>query len=168
LTGSDQFPITYPDVSRLGICHAGCEVRDEINTIIDDTFSIKVIPCHCKVRNHATKLVPVRIPADVGKVITVTLSARKTQSQAAGDRPQIHLRGPGFEDNAEMSDVMDTWDELEVSGTMGTTGVAEFWVSVKNDYDPRSADIPDNWYSPKDYEWQEVFFDGFSVSITES
>ena len=51
------------------------------------------------------------------------------------------MHGLGIEDSALMTDSVDTWEELTVSGTADVTGVVEVWVEgCRNEYDANGGD----------------------------
>lgn len=163
--GADQWPITYPNVTRLGVVAGGSEIRKEITTVIDNTFALKILPYSPVERAHVTRPVPVLIPADAGQTVTVKLSLRKDQSQAAGRRPMIHLYGLGIDDAAEMTDAVGTWEELTVSGTTTIDGVVRFWVSAMNEHDGTIAFNPDSYNSPHVLGWLNVYADGIDITV---
>lgn len=161
----DQWPISYPDVDRLGVVTGGAEIRKETITVIDNTFALKILPFSCVDRAWVTRKVPIKIPVSAGQTVTVKLSLRKNQSQATGRRPMIHLYGLGIDTYSEMSDVISSWEELTVSGTASIDGIVEFYVSAMNEYNGTIAYNPDNFYSPQPLEWLVIYADGLLVTV---
>ena len=65
-----------------------------------------------------------------GQPATVKLWVRKSQDQDS-DRPTLVLSGQGLADTAEMTDVTDEWEELTVSGTPTSSGMAKLVLKAK-------------------------------------
>ena len=128
-SSTDIFPTTYPGVTHLAIVHGGGEIRNQSTYTIDETLPMLILPFHTVNPCWATYVAPVKIPVAKDETLTVKLSLRKNKDN---DRvlPSILLRGPGFFDEDFMSvGVVDSWEELTVSGMAVEDGVAEFWVS---------------------------------------
>lgn len=163
--GVDQWPSTFSGVTRLGIVAGGAELRNEGTTVIDSSLALAILPLNCIQRCHVTKLVPIRIPVEDGDDIEVRVSLRKTQSQADGRRPTVHMFGCGIDEESEMSNVNNSWEEQVLSGTADCTGVVEVWFSVFNEADT-TVYQPDSWNSPKALGWLTVYVDGISAVLS--
>ena len=160
----DQWSVAYGASTRVGIVAGGCELRDEPTVVIDNTLKLAIYPFAVACRSHVTKAFPIRIPLTAGQDITVKVSLRKTQSQATGRRPMVHMYGLGIDTYSEMTDVNNIWEEQTLTGTAVITGSVEVWFSVMNEHD-NTVYLADNSSSPKALGWLIVYVDGFSAAI---
>jgi len=139
--GTNYWSNMYPLTDRVGIIAGGSEIHkvyqtSEPNGYIDGSFARKLLPFAPTQRLHLTKGYPVFIPTNSGQTVTIKLSFKKNISQSEYRRPRLHLFGCGIDSEATMSDAINTWEELTVSGTATCKGLVELWIScwAVNDY----------------------------------
>lgn len=71
------------------------------------------------------------IPVKNGEQVVVSAWLRKNASYADANRPKIVLSGQGItEDEAQMTDVTDTWERVTVQGTPTRTGLAKLTIKT--------------------------------------
>lgn len=71
------------------------------------------------------------IPVKSGEQIVVSAWLRKNASYTDANRPKIVLSGQGItEDEAQMTDVTDTWERVTVQGTPTRTGLAKLTIKT--------------------------------------
>jgi hypothetical protein len=133
-TGADQWATNYPNTNVLGIIAGRSEIHktnqtSESSGYIDGSFQRKLLPFMGLDRVHMTKQRPILIPVTTGQSVVAKLSFKKNIAQDAEKRPMLHIFGCGVYDEAVMSDVIDTWEELSVNGVVDVGGVLELWVS---------------------------------------
>jgi len=131
---ADQWSTLYPNTTVMGIVGGRSEIHKtnevtEVAGYIDGSYQRKLLPFMGLSRIHITKTCPVRIPILSGQTVTAKLSLKKNINQDAVYLPMLHLFGCGITDESAMTDVVDTWDEVTVSGTAMVDGVVEFWIS---------------------------------------
>jgi len=162
LDGVDVWAVNK-NVDHFAITGGGGTVEDESVEVIDNTFAVKMHPFTEVARNTGTGGQPLLLPVTAGQTITVNLSIKKNKAVASGKRPAIFLQGLGIIDEAESSAVLNTWEELTVSGTAATTGMVKFWVSQgANEYDDVGATTAIRF--PKSPDNITVYADGLVVT----
>jgi len=131
--GADRWSTIYPNTNVVGFVVGGGEIHKvsaaEVAGYRDGTFARKLLPFRPEPRSHMTAQVPIKIPVRAGETITASLYFKKNISEEELRRPQLHLYGCGVEDVATMSDAVDTWEQLTVSGTATVGGTVNLWVS---------------------------------------
>jgi len=171
----DQWPVQYPNVTRLAVGAGGGEIRNETTEIIDNTFpAVKLLPFGPAI-DFITRHRSILLPLTAGQTLTVTLSMKKTADGLAY-LPGIFLEGLGINDESRMTAaLLNTWEELSVTGTAQWTGVAEFYISGGSNVNDPSVTFGDDYYSPPDptvpADWDtmfgcKVYADGFSITVT--
>ena len=127
---TDQWQVDYPSITRLALIHGGAEVRTEGTVVIDSTLPMKILVFQPNVACLVNELAPVKIPVSSGQTATVKLSLRKTADGEVA-LPNIRLVGPGFDDISYMTAaLLDTWEELTVSGLATRDGLAQFYINA--------------------------------------
>jgi hypothetical protein len=127
---NDVWEIDYPDVTHFAIVGGGHEVRNlPEDDQRDGTYSMLLYYYSTDADHPGSRVVPIDIPVISGTVVQVELYVRKNMTMKTNRRPALHLRGPGINARVEMSDVIDTWEKVTVSGTATATGMAKFWVT---------------------------------------
>jgi hypothetical protein len=155
----DQWSGTFPDTDRLGI-GGGTFVTNEPTIRLDGTIGVKAQPIAVFGRNVVNLHVPIVIPIDSGETITVKVSLRKDTTMPVGGRPALHLIAPGTVATlSEMSDAINTWEEVQVSRTAALRGFARCWITAG----AQEQALTDNWRKPKVRGTRNVYIDGFSV-----
>jgi hypothetical protein len=112
---TDKLAVDFPKAFRLGQGHAGTDIREQLDHEIDGTHLLKFMPIRCGGSNILNALVPVLIPCDPGKLVTVKLSFWRNKLCDRGV-PGIVLVGPGIHSEARMSSGVGEWEELTVTG----------------------------------------------------
>lgn len=152
----DQWPATFPDTDRLAVVGGGAFVMDEGTIVIDNTVALKIQPLAVFGRNCCNRHVPIKIPVEASDVLTVKLSLRKDTTMPVGRRPAVHLIAPGAaEVLSEMTDAIDTWEELTVSRTAAIKGFAEFWITAGCN----EQALVDDWRKPAVRGTRNVYAD---------
>ena len=164
--GDDQWAATYPNVTRLGIVAGGGEIRNETTVVIDSSLALALLPFSPVVRADITGKIPMYIPVNAGQTITIKCSLRKTQFQATGRRPMIHMFGAGIDTYSEMTDINNIWEEQTITGVATITDSVKVWISCINEHDGACVYQPDCMHSPHVLGWLTVYADKFSVVIT--
>lgn len=172
---ADQWVLDYPGgvrhIARIG---GGSEMIDEPTMKLDGTFCRQLLPFNPMAQMHANEHYPISIPVVSGQTVTVKLSMRKTKDGLMG-LPGIRLEGPGIISESWMSaGLLDTWEELTVSGVAASDGTCYFIVlgGTNNCYN-NSSNSPDYLYGPPPVStsWLDmfdcrVFADGLKVSVS--
>jgi hypothetical protein len=159
----DQWPVVFPNNDRLAIVGGGAFVLDEGTVVIDNTVALKIQPLATFGRNCVNRHVPIKIPVEASDVLTVKLSLRKDTTMPAGRRPAIHLRAPGAAETvSEMTDAINTWEELTVSRTAVIKGFAEFWITAGCN----EQALVDDWLKPAVRGTRNVYADKLVVEKT--
>lgn len=145
--GTDYWASMYPNTDRVGLVAGGGEIHKvyrvyEPDGYIDGTYARKLLPFNPTCRTHITKSYSLTIPVEEQDTITISLSLKKNISQTEYRRPKIHVFGCGIDDEAQMSDVVDSWEKLTVSGTSICAGTVEFWISCWAVNDPYVVTSP--------------------------
>lgn len=173
--GSDQLHTDYPaGVTRIVLGHSGGEMHDEQSIVLDGTFKQRLLPFNGGIPYTANLHNPIGVPLASGETVTVKLSLRKTKDGVLG-LPGIRIDGPGFTDEAYMTPaLLDTWEELEVSGTADTAGMAYLYVigGTNNSYN-NSSHNADPAFGPPPVtggDWMTMFdcivyADGLSIGV---
>jgi hypothetical protein len=162
----DQWDTLFPNCDRVALTSGGVQVRKtpdaDPNGYYDGTYQRTFYPLMGGVRIRLNA-VPIRIPVTEGQTISVKLSFKKDISQPAHKRPGVHLVGCGLDEEDIMSDVIDTWEEVEVGGVAQWTGVVEFYPSLCGVSDPYESMSglkgPTTWYTslyPNYYKYRGV------------
>jgi len=132
-TGVDQWAIDYgSSVTQIinGCC--GGEVRNNpapSGGWLDSTFQRAILPFHGSLPMQMNRHLTIRIPATAGQTVTVNLSMRKI-ADGKHALPNIRLEGPGIYSTATMTaGLLNTWEELTVSGVATHTGTCQLFVS---------------------------------------
>lgn len=133
--GENQFAKDFPNRDRAAYVHQGT-VIDNIPAsdthYIDGTFARRFSLLMGTQRDELTVICPTMIPAEAGDTITAKLSLKKNVSiSLANDRPKLHLVGCGIISEAVMSDVVDSYEEVSVSGTALYAGMMELTLSAR-------------------------------------
>ena len=126
--GIDQFAIEYPS-GRVAVVGGGGELYPESSVIIDGSFAVKMFPYAVHGPHSGTQALPLRIPLLKGEEVTLKMSLRKNYSLPTGKRPTFNARGCGIDSSVEMTDVIDSWEELTITGTALYEDTLEVWVT---------------------------------------
>lgn len=125
----DQWALDYSTARHIAMTVGGGEMTDEPSVVIDGTFCRRLCPLHCVEPMWANAHEPIPIPVAAGQTVTVKLSMRKTNDGQIAV-PGIRLEGPGIFDEAYMTrGLINTWEELTVSGTAVCAGTCYLLVS---------------------------------------
>ena len=159
----DQWPVEYSGITHLAIVGGGGEVMNEGTEVVDETFAMKMLPYARHVQCAGSKAVPMEFPVTDGITATVKISFKKNISLVAGTRPTLHILGSGINDSIEMSDAIDTWEEVEVSGTAAEDGIVKVWVTPGHNTYGGSTD---NYFYPSALGTVVVYADKLIVSLS--
>ena len=146
--------------AHLGWGHGGMVFSRQTGVVYTTSnLKMKITPCNSTAYSYI-KIGSVYI--EDATALTVDLALRKDTSVATtGRRPRIALEGCGFhreDDYDEMSDVDDTWELVQVSGTSEWKGVVHIYVGVMGEMDGV------NGYQPVWPPTMDVYADGLVVT----
>ncbi|MFA5132654.1 MAG: G8 domain-containing protein [Candidatus Paceibacterota bacterium] len=132
----------------------------ETVTVVDNTLNVKVQPGNATDYGY----LPLgTISVVQGQTVTVNVQIRKDESQSAGFRPRLGLEGAGFNRYTtydEMSDAINTWETVTVTGVATYSGSVHIYLGVKNNLSGA------NNYEPEWPPTLEIYADGISVTKT--
>jgi len=140
----------------------GMIIERETVTIVDGSLRLKVTPFSAD-RYHRVPLGKIHVAS--GDNLTVTMQTRKDETVPVGSRPRLSLKGCGFDpiiDNDEMSDAINTWETVTVTGAANAKGVVHVYLEVRGKAAPAGVDP----YEPVDPPTLEIY--GDAISYTKS
>lgn len=166
-TDTDKWPTDFPNTTAMGYATGGAQIHivdpsKESAGYIDGTYRRKILAFLGTNRMNFTRRIPTPILVESGETITVKLSFKKNISQNAGDRPRVHLEGCGIYEYTEMSDAVNTWEEVTVSGTATMSGTVLFYISGRGV--PYSGGVPTRPVVT-DYHWSYPYEQGDSHNL---
>ena len=126
--GIDQFAIEYPN-KVCAVVGGGGELCAENAIIIDGSLGMKMLPYAVHCPHSGNKANAIRIPLLPGEAVTLKVSLRKNYSLPEGKRPTFNARGCGIDSCVEMTDGINTWEELTITGTAQYEDTLEAWVT---------------------------------------
>jgi hypothetical protein len=161
---NDQWAIDYgDDLTHLAIVGGGGEVRGGSDTYTTGNLRMEIWPYAHHEECAGNKVVPVEVYLHTGELLRITISLQKNKSMPQGRRPKIHLRGQGIDTYVEMSDAIDEWESLVITGTAQSTGIVNFWVTGGiNEWDPAEGE---NYYTPYPVGYTKVYVDGINIEV---
>lgn len=121
----DQWPIEYPNCTSVAVVGGMGEVRDEQSVVIDGSLAMKMVPYSPLMPMLANHVCPIKVPVIEGEGFVVKTSLRKNISLPEGYRPAVVIHGAGYYQRIEMSDSVDTWEEMTFSGTAQYEDIVE-------------------------------------------
>jgi hypothetical protein len=124
----DKWLTDYPNVTQLAHICGGGEMRNEITTIIDDTYARKLLPFSTMYNMVANYVRPIQISVKSGQVIICKLSFQKNANGAQG-LPGLWLCGCGVDEKMyTTAGVFGSWEEVTVIGTATYDGICNLYV----------------------------------------
>lgn len=147
-SGEDQWALDYPGgVRHIARVCGGGEMIDEPTVKLDGTFCRLLLPLYTLQPMWANVHNPIRVPVSTGQTVTAKLSMRKTKDGRMA-LPGIRLEGPGIYAAAFMTPgLLNTWEELVVSGTATADGTCYLYVSGGTN-NPNDLDSTDPLRAP--------------------
>jgi hypothetical protein len=156
----DQWPSTFPNITHFSVAGGGTFTMNEDTIRLDGTVGAKVQPLEVYGRACCNTHLPIHVPVNDGETLTAKISFQKDTTMPAGRRPALHVILPGTSESiSEMSDAINSWEEVQVVGTAALKGFARVWATVGCN----EQSLTVNWRHPKIRGTRNVYIDGFSV-----
>ena len=160
----DQWPIEYPGITHFAVVGGGGEVYNESTTVIDSTLGMKMCPWSVITPCPGNKVAPMRIPVTKGKIIDVGVSLRKNVTMPEGLRPAMVVRGLGIDERVEMSDAIDTWEEVSLKKAVAESGFLKMWIEGGANH---HAGAIDNQFQPLALGNVISYADAFTLNFSD-
>lgn len=134
----------------------------------DSNISLRALPFSAMGETQVNRSFPITAYAESGQTVELSVYAIKNVTQLAGSRPKMHVLGNGVFETVEMSDAIDTWEELTISYTAQFDGTFDVWFTCCNNLKYAKTATTDDAESgePDDIGTVDVYFDEYSATVS--